>query len=154
MVVHLIRHLKPGAAQRLDPPLEVAAVFSSPLDRARRTAEMFFPNRDVQYLPELAEIGMGEWEGLSWDEIEAHSPELAREKLRDWFAFTPPGGENWRDFETRVAAAWRQIRATAHSPCAVVAHAAVNFVLAQLAADRELTQPQGYGEVITLESRL
>ena len=154
MVIHLIRHLKPAPGGvvpgQLDPPLTVSSVFSSPLERARRTAELYFPEHDVLYLPELAEVGMGEWAGQSWEEIEGTWPDLAREKLRDWFAVTPPGGEEWSGFEARVSGAWERICA-AQSPCAVVAHAGVNFVLAKLATGRELVQQQQYGEVITLE---
>jgi broad specificity phosphatase PhoE len=93
---------------------------------------------------------MGDWEGRNWEQIQAAWPDLARQKLQDWFTVTPPGGENWSDFEARVSTAWKQIRQAA-SPSAVVAHAAVNFVLAKLITGRELTQPQRHGEVITLE---
>lgn len=150
MVIHLIRHLPPGVEGQLDPPLAVQSVFSSPLARARRTAELFFPDHAIQLVPPLAEVGMGEWEGLSWTEIEALWPELARTKLKDWFNVTAPGGEPWNEFEARVASALPRILA-APSPCAVVAHAAVNFVLAKLIDGRELAAPQGYGEVITIE---
>ena len=109
MVIHLIRHLKPDASSgQLN--LEVACVFTSPLARAHRTARLFFPQHEIQLVPELAEISMGEWEGRAWEEIEVAWPELARQKLNDWFAVTPPGGEAWRDFEARVTAAWARIR--------------------------------------------
>ena len=151
MVIHLIRHLKPDASSgQLN--LEVACVFTSPLARAHRTARLFFPQHEIQLVPELAEISMGEWEGRAWEEIEVAWPELALQKLNDWFAVTPPGGEAWRDFEARVTAAWARIRG-APSPCAVVAHAGTNFVLAKLATGHELSQPQAHGEVITLEIR-
>ena len=150
-VIYLIRHLNPAALQgaRLAP--EVVTVFSSPLLRARRTAEIFFPDREIEFLPELTEVSLGEWEGLAWQEIEARWPELAREKLRDWRGVNAPGAEAWVDFEARVATAWQQILA-APSPCAVVAHAGVNSVLSQLATGRDALQfSQQYGEVIPLE---
>jgi broad specificity phosphatase PhoE len=150
MVIHLIRHLKPQASSEpLD--LEVACVLSSPLERAHRTARLFFPQHDIQLVPELAEIAMGEWEGRPWEDIEANWPDLAREKLANWFTVTPPGGEPWKDFEARVTTAWARIR-SAPSPCAVVAHAGTNFVLAKLITGRELSQPQSHGEVISLET--
>jgi broad specificity phosphatase PhoE len=156
MVIHLIRHLKPSGSGveegRLESPLEVASVFSSPLRRALLSAELFFPRHEIQRLPELAEISLGEWEGLAWEEIESRWPMLASEKLLSWFTVTPPGGESWSAFEARVDIAWSRIRA-APSPVAVVAHAGVNFVLAKLATGRELTRPQNYGEVITLDIR-
>ncbi len=150
-VIHLIRHLNPAALHGAPLALDVASIFSSPLPRARRTAEIFFPHREIQFLPELAEVSLGEWEGLAWHEIEARWPDLAREKLNDWRGVNAPGAEAWVDFEARVTAAWRRILG-APSPCAVVAHAGVNSVLSQLATGRDALQfSQQYGEVISLE---
>ncbi len=162
-LIHLIRHAEPTLTGvmlgRLDPPLasddhrpialDAASVFCSPLTRARRTAELYFPGREILCLPGLAEISLGEWDGLAWSQIEAGWPQLAREKLRDWFNVTPPGGERWSDFEARVAGAWQRIRES-RLPCAIVAHSGVNSVLARLAAGREISGQQ-YGEVLTLE---
>jgi broad specificity phosphatase PhoE len=164
-MIYLIRHLRPAGAGvmwcGLDPALEsevhtaplieVAGIYCSPLQRARRTAELYFPGREIEVLPELAEISMGEWNGLTWQEIEARWPEKAREKLRNWPQVTPPGGEAWSEFAARVERAWQVLR-QAPQPCAVVAHSAVNAVLAHLATGRDpLAFVQNYGEVVTLE---
>jgi broad specificity phosphatase PhoE len=164
-LIYLIRHARPSITGvmlgQLDPPLceqaiaptsfRAATVFASPLRRASETARRLFPHQPVHTLPELAEIGMGQWEGRSWREIEKGWPELASAKLKDWPGVTPPGGETWTDFETRVQQAWNVIRKAA-GPIAVVAHAGVNAVLHHLAtgSDPRAFQ-QGYEEVIPLE---
>lgn len=131
--------------------VEAATILSSPLVRALRTAQLLFPQRDIEVLEELAEIGMGEWEGRTWAEIERMWPALAREKIDDWTGVIPPDGEPWPAFERRVQTAWQTIL-SAPAPVAVVAHTGVNSVLAQLATGRSpLAFRQDYCEVITLE---
>lgn len=165
-MIHLIRHARPTITGvllgQLDAPLDsqqelspsaltVASIVSSPLRRALETAELLFPDRKIRVIPELAEISLGAWDGKSWSEIEAAWPDLAEAKRRDWTNAVPPGGEGWQDFESRVAAAWRCIRSLP-SPCAVVAHAGVNAVLAKLIIGNDPFQfHQEYGEVTSIE---
>lgn len=103
-------------------------VYSSPLRRARETAG--FLSAAPVILPGLAEISYGAWDGLSWREIESRWPDLARRKLLNWQETTPPGGETWGDFFNRAANALCLILA-GPLPCAVVAHEAVNAIIAQ-----------------------
>ncbi|MCP5112122.1 MAG: histidine phosphatase family protein [bacterium] len=120
------------------PGLRVERVYSSPLQRARETAAVI--DAPLEVVDELAEISMGEWDGLAWKEIEHRWPELARAKTQDWLGVTPPGGESWQEFQSRVCSALRNIL---HSPltAAVVGHFAVNSVI-----ERELrgADPAGY----------
>jgi broad specificity phosphatase PhoE len=142
--LYLIRHGEPAVAGVLlgqtDPPLsprgreqmaavriDAAVVYASPLRRARESAELL--GQAVVILPELAEIGLGEWDGLSWSEIETRDPELASRKLADWTGVTPPGGETWSDFTRRVDSALEVVRRGLF-PAAVVAHVAVNAWIA------------------------
>jgi alpha-ribazole phosphatase len=146
----LVRHAEPELTGvllgRLDPPLseagvreahaqlaglEVRIVYSSPLRRALETAQMIDCGAPLQVLEELAEIGLGEWDGLRWRDIERRDPDLARRKLDDWFRVSPPGGEPWPAFARRAARALDRIRAGPF-PAAVVAHLAVNALLAHL----------------------
>lgn len=53
-------------------------VLSSPLSRAVETAVAIKP--DIHILPELSELGAGEWEGLTFDEIRARYPKLYEER--------------------------------------------------------------------------
>lgn len=81
-------------------PLEPAAVWSSDLVRARRTAELALDGRGlpVRCAPELRERSMGAWEGRLRDELR-RTGELDR--LLTW-AWRPPGGESQADVAARV----------------------------------------------------
>ena len=163
--MHLIRHAEPEVQGvllgRTDvalrpaaipaAPFPVATVFASPLRRARRTAELLFPDQPITILDGLAERDLGEWEGRSWNEVQQGWPDLAGSASRDWFGTTPPGGEPWGRFVERVVSTWNVVR-QAEKPIAVVAHAGVNAVLSQRIAGRNPAEfQQAYLEILTLE---
>ena len=74
----------------------IAAVFSSPLERAVATAKILAaPHRlEVQTRAELREIGHGHWEQLAPREVEERFPEEAAAWGQDPFTFAPVGGES------------------------------------------------------------
>jgi broad specificity phosphatase PhoE len=145
----VVRHCEPARTGVLlgqcDPPLseagraqaaalrfpELAMVYSSPLRRALETAHAIAHGAPVEIVDDLREITYGAWDGRAWAEIEGEDPELAARKLRDWRGVTPPGGETWREFSTRVRGAFDRIRAGPR-PAAIVAHAAVNQIITQV----------------------
>ena len=88
--------------------LPVQVAYSSPLRRARETADCI--GCPVVEIPELAELDQGEWTGKSWAEIEGHWPNHAARKLEDWLGVPAPGGETWELFLARVETAWNRIR--------------------------------------------
>ncbi len=138
------------AAAAIKLRLRPAVVFSSPLLRARQTAELL-SDREPIVLAGLCEIGYGDWDGMKWNEIDARDPELARRKLADWFGVTPPGGEPWSEFEARVRRAGEEIVRSA-SRAIVVAHAAVNSVLAATWSGVDPREfQQQYGEVVVVD---
>jgi alpha-ribazole phosphatase/probable phosphoglycerate mutase len=57
----------------------------------------------------LVEIGFGEWEGCTAAELMTEDPDLLFRFWSDPLNNTPPGAETLHEFETRVAAAWRDI---------------------------------------------
>ncbi|MGH9666291.1 MAG: histidine phosphatase family protein [Bryobacteraceae bacterium] len=168
--LYLVRHAEPAVTGVLlgqcDPPLSeagraqaagialpvrLAAIYSSPLRRALETARLLGPAARIETLDDLQEITYGNWDGKRWEEIETAGPDLARWALADWRAATAPGGERWADFEARVASALRHVLA-GPSPCAIVAHQAVNACVHEGltgAAAREFQQ--SYGEVLAYE---
>lgn len=75
----------------LDWPAPIA-VHASPMARAKRTAELAFPGREIQLHPGLRERDWGVFEGRP----------LAQLPRRD---DTPEQGESWRDMLLRVEAA-------------------------------------------------
>ncbi len=134
---------------RLDPPLAaagwrqseqsaaflaarpVAAVYSSPLLRARQTAETIARphNLELQTVEALIECNVGQWEGRSWDEIQKTEPEEYRRFTANPHEYGYRGGESLRQVEERVAPAFARLLA-AHSGqhIVVVAHNVVNRV--------------------------
>lgn len=164
-IVHLIRHAEPevrgvllgrtDVALRVASipvaPFTVATVFASPLRRARRTAELLFPNQPITVLGGLAERDLGDWEGRSWDEVKRGWPDLAGRAALDWFGTTPPEGEPWDRFVERITLTWPVMR-QAEVPIAVIAHAGVNAALAELIGGRNPAEfQQAYLEVLTFE---
>jgi broad specificity phosphatase PhoE len=107
----------------------LAAVYASPLLRARQTAEIIAAPHglSVQFVHEIIEGDVGAWEGLAWDEVERSAPEDARLFLED--AGTNPflGGENLAMIQMRsVPAIERLMRASLGRRIAVIAHNLVN----------------------------
>ena len=88
--------------------LPVAAVYSSPLQRAYNTALPIAARHEleVQTLDDLRESNFGTWEGLSHAEVVARSPEDAQQ-LHTWeqnASVAPPGGESFEAMQERVCA--------------------------------------------------
>lgn len=86
-------------AQRLAARLSgqpITAVYSSPLRRAQRTAEMIaLPHGlTVQTMADLGEIRMGQWEGLFAADIQDRFPELWKTWRSDPSTIQMPGGES------------------------------------------------------------
>ena len=80
-------------------------IFSSDLQRARDTAREIARHHNLPVLedPDLREIGMGEWEGLTVDEIKARDLEVWRFVRRDPVRNAPPGGETFLQLQERTA---------------------------------------------------
>ena len=131
VTVHVVRHGRTALnAQgrfrgRQDPPLDdvglaeveaaadtlagrpIADIASSPLRRARQTAEAFglVAGREPFALTDLLDLDHGEWEGLTPAEAEERDPEEYARFRSDPRASTPPGGEPLAQAERRMRAA-------------------------------------------------
>lgn len=106
--------LAPGFESR-----ELGEVFVSPLSRARETAELMGV-RGVA-LPGLREAGMGEWDGLTFEEIRERWPELfARRGKELWLL--PPGAEEAAEVLARYMRAMEEALACTHGDLAFVGH--------------------------------
>ena len=92
-----------AAAARLAGTDGVAAVVSSPLLRARRTAEPVAEALGIalQIHDGLIETDFGAWEGLTFAEASARDPELHTRWLTDT-SVAPPGGESMDAVHRRV----------------------------------------------------
>ncbi|HEX2286572.1 MAG TPA: bifunctional RNase H/acid phosphatase, partial [Mycobacterium sp.] len=99
-----------AAAQYLAQKGGIAAVITSPLQRAYDTAEAAAKalGLDVTVDDDLIETDFGAWEGLTFGEAAERDPELHRRWLRDTTVI-PPGGESFDSVAQRVHRAQSRI---------------------------------------------
>ncbi len=135
----------------------IETVYSSDLRRATATAQAIAAVREIPQVlrPALREIDFGQWEGLSWEEIEQMDPEYARK----WVACCPhvaaPSGESFQAFETRILQEVNRLLDDHRNPIAVVTHGgALRVVLRHLCgcSDEEAwQQTQAYCCIVRYE---
>jgi len=133
------------AAGRLAPG-DFSRLVASNLQRARRTAEILGEalGLAVEIDPELREIDVGEWQGLTRAEIRAQAPGA----LADWSegrSESTPGGELRADLTERARLALLRVAATS-SPgdrVLLVSHGALIRNLDRLLG----LQPEGIGNL-------
>ena len=97
-------------ARRLD-RWPISAVYSSPLSRALRTAEIIAGPHSlpVQTVPELGEMRIGDWEGMFAGDIAARYPDLWKTWRASPGDFRMPRGESLGEVRERAAAAFGRI---------------------------------------------
>ena len=112
--------------------LPVAAVYSSPLERARITAEQIASvhGLDPVVVDDLREIDFGEVEGLGFDDL---PPDLQRGLLDEPTRVRFPGGETYAELRDRVVEAFADVTAR-HEGETVVAVSHAGAIRAALAA--------------------
>lgn len=104
-------------------PYPIAQVYSSPLQRCARLAELLFPGGPIALMPELMELHCGSWEMQPWDD-------LPKDEVDPWMGdfvnIRVPGGESYLDLHERVSRCFASIAAAeADGPKAIVAHGGV-----------------------------
>jgi 2,3-bisphosphoglycerate-dependent phosphoglycerate mutase len=87
---------------RLPPPSAGWSRVSSPLQRARRTAELLQPSAAVTVDSALREMSFGVWEGRTIAELRREVGEAFLAEERKGLDFQPPGGESPRSAMTRI----------------------------------------------------
>lgn len=114
----------------------LSAVYSSPLQRARETANAIAKRHghDVVVVPELREANVGRWEGRSWVDIAREEPDAYAKFQREPEIHGYAGGENLMEVRDRVLPVLLRLLRESHpAPFAVIAHNVVNRAfLAQL----------------------
>jgi len=141
-VFHLLRHGEPAVLGRLNGRLpgvglsvqgraeiaaqagrlvgeKIEAIYASPLQRTRETAEILADRLalPVQYREDVIEIDYGEWTGLTFDKI--RQDERWQMWARSRSIAAVPGGESWRRVQERVVGALFDLR-QAHPEGSVV----------------------------------
>jgi broad specificity phosphatase PhoE len=99
-----------AAAHRLASGARIDAIVSSPLPRAAATAEIVADQLALTAAPDddLRETNFGEWEGLTFTEIQNRWPEEVVAWQHDPQQ-APPGGESFADTACRVNRACERI---------------------------------------------
>ena len=126
-----------AAAARLRQLGGVDAVVASPLARTRETADVVAAalGLDVRIDEGVAECAFGDWEGLTFAEVQAQDPVA----LEQWLASTavaPPGGESFDELTGRVGRARdRLIARYPGQTVVVVTHVSPIKTLVRLALD-------------------
>jgi broad specificity phosphatase PhoE len=102
------------AVARVLAPQAVAAVYASPLERARASAEVIAkPHRlPVETDPAFGEMAFGEWEGLTREEVAARFPAAYEEWRHAPHLLRIAGGETLAQVAERARGAVRELAAT------------------------------------------
>lgn len=123
----------------------IDAVYSSDSTRALDTAGPIAANHSLDVLPraDLRELGYGEWEGLTGEDIRQKFPDAwHRWHVEQQWTDTIPGGESWADVEIRMALSLSDILAAHPDPnstVAIVGHGGSLRVLILRALDLPLS---------------
>jgi broad specificity phosphatase PhoE len=115
---------------RIMPGKPLSIVYTSSLERTLTTAQQvadYFSAR-LCIVPDLREIHFGEWEALTWQQIEQRDPIYARQWLNEYPIRPAPGGEPVDRFETRVLSVFDTL-ASRNERAAIVTHAGVLRVI-------------------------
>lgn len=114
-------------------------IVSSPLQRARKTAEIVLaaqasPTEAVALtvLHDLREVDFGAWEGLTWAEVAERDPDNHRIWQQTRPRFNYPSGEARPDFLRRITSAAREIPHASGPTLAVLHKGVIKAVIAAL----------------------
>jgi broad specificity phosphatase PhoE len=129
------------------------AFVASPLKRARSTMELMrgalkLPPGDYAIDDRLREIGYGQWEGSTLDEVRQADPEMFAARERDKWTVSPPGGESYVSVQARVSDWYGQRKAdtvaVAHGGTARALMVALGFETPESAANLIIEQGAVY----------
>lgn len=116
-------------------------IITSPLSRCRAFAEDLAARTGLPLAiePRFRELGFGEWEGRTAEELLARDPQILMRFWQDPLNHTPPGAEPLTAFRNRVLAAWEEwLGCQAGSHLLVITHAGVIRLLVSHVLDMPL----------------
>lgn len=102
----------------------VTAIYASPQKRAFQTAQAVGESQGVEVTPldDLMEIGYGQWEGRTGEDILKKDRELYEAWWEHPATVAPPGGETLNQVDERCRRAWDYIRSRMTGDTAVISH--------------------------------
>lgn len=109
----------------------IDAIYSSPLKRALRTAEIIADSHEVtpEIAPGLIDFNYGQWQGLSNQQVQTRYTELYNQWMNHPDRVTMPDGESLQDTRKRVISVVGDIIARHKGTVVLVSHRVVNKVL-------------------------
>lgn len=110
---------------------KIEAVYSSPLQRARQTAELIARHHrlDVLVTPGLIDVNYGEWQGLLATQVQEKYPELYTLWSNQPQRVRIPGGDRLSQVRRRSRAVVAEVINKYSGTVVLVSHRAVNQVL-------------------------
>lgn len=111
--------------------IRIDSVFCSDLIRSVATAEKISMCHGIAPVVrrELREISLGDWDGLTFEEVIRRYPEEFRDRGRDMVNFRPPDGESFCDCGERVLPAFEEIVRESEGNIVISGHAGVNRLI-------------------------
>ena len=90
----------------------IHAIYTSDLSRAVNTAQAIadFHQLEIKKDTRLRELSFGDWEGMTYKEMSAHSPVLFSKWMTDSMNISTPNGETLAQLAARVKSAFDQIK--------------------------------------------
>ena len=90
----------------------IHAIYSSDLSRAANTAQSIadFHALEIKKDSRWRELSFGDWEGMTYQEMSASSPELFEAWMKDPLTISTPNGETLAQLAERVKAAFNEIK--------------------------------------------
>lgn len=132
-------------ARRLE-GVDVGLICTSPLGRARRTAEIVAGRLgiDVVQVDELAEVHHGSFAGRTWIELEADLPGIRELRAENRWGWAFPGGESYASARPRAIRALEQCAWAGDGTPLLVTHEMIGRLL------RAAMRGYGHGDALAL----
>ncbi|WP_160689787.1 histidine phosphatase family protein [Clostridium sp. C2-6-12] len=132
-------------------------IFSSDLSRCKDTINIVFPNQKVTFLVSLREINMGDWDGLTFDEVKSKYAEDYVKRGENIGGFIPQNGESFNQCQNRAVDVFRHIVNSAEGNIVICSHAGFirtllcNILNKDLAEMFNIKQDYGCINIITVD---
>ncbi|MBA7700835.1 Phosphoserine phosphatase 1 [subsurface metagenome] len=110
---------------------KIGAIYSSPLKRALKTAEIIagYHKLDVEIAPGLIDFDYGKWQGLPHQEVKDKYKELYAEWINSPDKVKMPAGESLNDVRKRAIDVVDSVIAKYKGTVVLISHRVVNKVL-------------------------
>jgi len=111
--------------------VKISSVFCSDLKRSVATAEKISIYHGISPIikPELREIDLGDWDGLTFSEVIRRYPAEFKQRGKNIVNFRPPNGESFFDCGKRVIASFKDFVSSSEGDIVITGHAGVNRLI-------------------------